>query len=1009
MNNSFDGDRKPARGHEDAGLNDHFHSEPGPDGSRGPQPSPGKSSGFDRWLVLDLLLQRWHWLVIGAAVSATGFYLLGSTVIHRKYTATAQLRRFEAPGKSEFFKTTPVSGETFAAMMRAPELIKAVGDQAHPPIAPELLNRRIKIDPEADSDMVKIQFAATDPNEAVNVINLYAQKAVEMIHDLDAKQASILANEYLKKEVAQMEERIKELQGQFGNLPPSGLDTNRLAQLGGQVGALGTNLNTSASTSLFSFSQQAQRLQTAMGELNELLSKYTEAHPAVQAKRDYINDLEKQIRSAPTNAQAAPLVAMPAAGPRDGATREMDLMAIKVRAIEDAKVKLAERQSEAELYATNPPASVELYAPATLKSTRGNMRRVKVGVATIFGGMLGLGASFILMLLVEVVDNRIKTAEDVRRVTGLPVLTTLGNLRDMNPDERASWAFRSWTMLQGRLSPSANHGLVCGITSSGPGEGRSTWISLLAEAASLTGFRVLTIATRPSSSHFDSAGELEEEFAAAAQKQEPAPVEAPGSAITTSVLSKPGQVTEQLTGPNSQPMVHIPLPGWVWNLDRRKQWREALVQWREIDNLVILVELPPACVPEAVLLGSNLPNMIWLANSGTAHAGETRTQLETLRNARCHLVGAVLNRVQRTSLRSRFPRWMTAFALFGALFINAAAQQATNAPAEQPTIPPGPQSATQPGDAAEADSPAQGSFSIVSPSQRAAWQQHFTLGPGDVLTLNLYGQPELTRTEVAIGPDGRISYLEAQDIPAAGLTIDELRTKLDEALAKYRRAPRTMITPITFKSKKYYMLGKVATKGVYVLDQPLTLLEAIARAHGFESVLVDRNVYDLVDLQRSFIARGGQKLKVNFERLFQQGDLSQNVAVEPGDYIYFSAADVAQVYVVGEVRLPGPVSYYSGLTVVQAITQRAGYSERAYKARVLVIRGSLNNPQKFVVDTHAVLDAVGNDFQLKPGDIIFVNSRPFIKVEEAADLAATAFIQSIVASWVGVDVVKPVQ
>jgi len=46
---------------------------------------------------------------------------------------------------------------------------------------------------------------------------------------------------------------------------------------------------------------------------------------------------------------------------------------------------------------------------------------------------------------------------------------------------------------------------------------------------------------------------------------------------------------------------------------------------------------------------------------------------------------------------------------------------------------------------------------------------------------------------------------------------------------------------------------------------------------------------------------------------------------------------------------------------------------------------------------------------LRPRDIIYVNSRPFIKVEEAADLAATAFIQSIIASWVGVDVVKPIQ
>jgi hypothetical protein len=61
------------------------------------------------------------------------------------------------------------------------------------------------------------------------------------------------------------------------------------------------------------------------------------------------------------------------------------------------------------------------------------------------------------------------------------------------------------------------------------------------------------------------------------------------------------------------------------------------------------------------------------------------------------------------------------------------------------------------------------------------------------------------------------------------------------------------------------------------------------------------------------------------------------------------------------------------------------------------------------VDTHAILDGKDFNFKLRPRDIIYVNSRPLIKLEEAADLAATAFIQSIITSWVGVDVVKPIQ
>ncbi len=216
-----------------------------------------------------------------------------------------------------------------------------------------------------------------------------------------------------------------------------------------------------------------------------------------------------------------------------------------------------------------------------------------------------------------------------------------------------------------------------------------------------------------------------------------------------------------------------------------------------------------------------------------------------------------------------------------------------------------------------------------------------------------------------------------------------------------------MVTPIAFKSKKYYMLGKVATKGVYTLDRPMTVLEAIARAHGLENGLVDRNIVDLADFQRSFLMRGGKRFAINFEKLFQEGDLSQNIAIEPGDYLYFPSTNVKEVYVVGEVRLPGPVSYTPETTLIAAISARGGYTDRAYKARVLVVRGSINHPETLAVDTHAMLDGVVPDFRLQPKDIIYVNSRPFIRVEELTELAATAFIQSLITTWVGVHVVPP--
>jgi protein involved in polysaccharide export with SLBB domain len=558
---------------------------------------------------------------------------------------------------------------------------------------------------------------------------------------------------------------------------------------------------------------------------------------------------------------------------------------------------------------------------------------------------------------------------------------------------------------------------------------------MLAEAASLAGFRVLTIATRPDASNGDSAHDLDEEILnrhsemnGNENSEGQAKPEANGSAstngasaangpLTSSVFTRPSEVTDKLTDPNARPVVHIPLPGWVWNLERRKQWRDALAHWRKIENLVIFVELPPASVPEAVLLGANLPNLLWLSSSGKADAAETRTQLDTLRDARCNLVGAILNRESSRPIKSYFSRWLGCGALLLALGIGAGRAQTPPSTAPAPAAPPEVNTQpmedtnttllTEPPPAAMApDTNEHYSFSVVSPSQRADWEKNLTLGPGDVLTLGLYGDPTLTRTEVTIGPDGRIGYLEAQDIIASGLTVDELRQKMDNALGKFRRGPRTIITPVAYHSKKYYVLGKVVQRGVYTLDRPTTVLEALARAKGIENGQVDYDIVDVADLQRAFLMRGNKRIPIDFEKLFGSGDLSQNVQIEPGDYLYFPSADVKQVYVLGEVSLPGAVTYRPNLSMLAAISSRGGFDDKAFKSHVLVVRGSLNHPQTFVCGLGTTAESM-HDFKLEPNDIIYVSWRPFVRGEELLDLAATAFIQAAIDGWVGSDIVKP--
>ncbi len=302
-----------------------------------------------------------------------------------------------------------------------------------------------------------------------------------------------------------------------------------------------------------------------------------------------------------------------------------------------------------------------------------------------------------------------------------------------------------------------------------------------------------------------------------------------------------------------------------------------------------------------------------------------------------------------------------------------------------------------------------GAIAVTAPGQLAAWQQHLTLGPGDVLNVSLYQHADSERSGLAIGPDGRLNYLQARDVMAAGLTVEELRAVLEEILVKYYLSPRVVIVPAAYRSKKYYILGNVTQKGVFPLDRPITIVEAIANAHGFATTTQQRNTMLMADLSHSFLIRKGRdgrfdRVPVNFEGLFLEGDLSQNIAVAPDDYLYFPPLDLKEVYIFGDVVSPGVSVYTPQTTVLRAIIGRGGFADTAWKSKVLVVRGSLNHPETFVVNTGDVLAARQSDFRLQPGDIVYVNRKPWSKAEELLGAAILDFTRAAIITWTGQNV-----
>jgi protein involved in polysaccharide export with SLBB domain len=284
--------------------------------------------------------------------------------------------------------------------------------------------------------------------------------------------------------------------------------------------------------------------------------------------------------------------------------------------------------------------------------------------------------------------------------------------------------------------------------------------------------------------------------------------------------------------------------------------------------------------------------------------------------------------------------------------------------------------------------------SRVKPVAIPAWQTRYTLGPGDTLDFSVYDRPDLARKNVQIAPDGTISYLQAVAVQANGLTLDQLRKKIETELAQYQDA-KVIISPVNIASKDIAIIGRVQKPGTYTLDRPTTILEALSLAQGIQNGTIRGSSFELADFDRSFVVRKGRKLDVDLGKLYYRGDFSQNAYLEPDDYIYIASNIQNEIYVIGNVNNPGRRKMPVKLTLTQAIAEAGGFDKYAYKMKVLLIRGSIHEPETQIINMRDVLNGIRPDVVLESKDIVFVNRRPFDMLERVLDTAVVTYLQTI--------------
>ncbi|NWF71897.1 MAG: polysaccharide biosynthesis/export family protein [Nitrospirae bacterium] len=109
----------------------------------------------------------------------------------------------------------------------------------------------------------------------------------------------------------------------------------------------------------------------------------------------------------------------------------------------------------------------------------------------------------------------------------------------------------------------------------------------------------------------------------------------------------------------------------------------------------------------------------------------------------------------------------------------------------------------------------------------------FVLGPEDVLEISVWRNQDLSRKEVVVRPDGKISMPLIGELVASGLDANQLANLISERLKEFKERPSVSVSVKEVNSYSIYVLGEVVKPGKYQLKSHATVLQAVAVAGGF--------------------------------------------------------------------------------------------------------------------------------------------------------------------------------
>ena len=261
-----------------------------------------------------------------------------------------------------------------------------------------------------------------------------------------------------------------------------------------------------------------------------------------------------------------------------------------------------------------------------------------------------------------------------------------------------------------------------------------------------------------------------------------------------------------------------------------------------------------------------------------------------------------------------------------------------------------------------------------------AVNEEYSLGPGDEISLEFTGHPELSGKKV-VGPDGRITLSLVGPIDVADKNRNEVAKLIVNSLSPYYKDLTVTVNVDKYGSNRVIILGSVQHPGVLYFDNTPTLLDVIARAGllanagtGTSNVSAVRDGIP----ERCAIYRGNdQVVWVNLRELLQGGNSMADLRLRRNDIVFVPAQQEVFVSVMGSVMHAGAIPLTPDSTLASVLAQAGGLAESAGQ-NIQVIQPSTGRISTIPFKT--LLTLTGTDeVKLHAGDVVFVPQSGFYK------------------------------